>query len=274
MTVTVVVDNEAAESGLIAEHGLSLWIEADGMRVLFDTGQGKALLPNAHRLGIAPGGAHAVALSHGHYDHAGGLAFMTDGLEPKRLYLHPGALRSRFSRRGPGTVASIGMPEESKAVVRRIAERVVWTEEAVQLTDSIGLTGRIPRTADFDSTGGRFFLDEGCRIPDPIDDDQALWVKTGAGVVVILGCAHAGVVNTLDHVSGLLGVDRFHAVVGGLHLADAPEERLMRTAESLDRYRVERLVVGHCTGRDAAAALKARCSAEVIPLQSGTRMEF
>ncbi len=273
-TVTVLAENTAGRLDLIAEHGLSFWIETPGLRVLFDTGPGPGWARNAEALGIDPARAEAVALSHGHYDHTGGLVQALRLAPQARLYLHPGALVNRYSFK-TGQPRSIGIPDAVREAVRGLpVERVRWTPTPTLLAPGVGLTGTIPRATGYEDTGGSFYRDEAKRFPDPIDDDQALWLETSEGVVVVLGCAHAGVVNTLEAIRAHSGGQPFRAVLGGMHLETADETRLYRTVADLKRLEVQALAPCHCTGAAATARLRAEWGARGWVCAAGTRFEF
>jgi 7,8-dihydropterin-6-yl-methyl-4-(beta-D-ribofuranosyl)aminobenzene 5'-phosphate synthase len=272
--ITVLVEDRSSRGDLIAEHGLSLWVEADGLRILFDTGQSGAFLSNAHVLGVAAERPDALVLSHGHYDHTGGLPFLSGDHEPARLYLHPAAVTPRYSRRPSASPKPIGMPSASAAAINRMGRRVVWTNEPTRISDHVGVAGPIPRNTTYEDTGGPFFLDPQCSKPDRIIDDQALWIETPRGPVVVLGCAHAGVVNTLDHLAALLGATHFYAVVGGMHLLHANEERLDKTVRALKRYSVEVLAPCHCTGTAAINYLKDRLPDSFVRMAVGSELRL
>jgi len=273
LKVTILADNRARE-GLSAEDGLSLWVQADGASMLFDAGRGGALLSNAQALGVPVGEADAVVLSHGHGDHTGGLSTLALDSTRARIYLHPAALVPRYSRSECLPQRSIGMPAASVAAVQHMAERITWTTAPIQVRKGVGVTGPIPRTTRFEDVGGPFFLDADCTQPDGILDDQAVWMETTRGVVLLLGCAHAGVVNTLDYVAALLGAPHFHAVIGGMHLRNASRERLRKTAEAFADYGVTIVAPCHCTGDAAANYLKDRLPENVVSLPVGASLEF
>lgn len=255
LRITVLAENTARGADLLGEHGLALWIEADQHRILFDTGQGKVLRHNAKRLAIELEDAQIVAISHGHFDHTGGLNDVLGSGGSISVYVHPAALEAKYGRQKTPPHRSIGMPQADQRALRRHANKLARTREPAELVEGVHLTGEIPRRSDFEDTGGPFYLDPACTVPDPLLDDQALYIETWAGLVVVLGCAHAGVVNTLDYIAARTGGTPIHAVLGGMHLLRATGQRLQATVAALRRYGVERIGPAHCTGLRATARL-------------------
>lgn len=274
VTITVLVENRARGRHVLGEHGLSFHIEAGEHRVLFDTGQGRAIRNNAEVLGIDLQHLDAIVLSHGHYDHTGGLPMLPAPTAPRRIFLHPSAMEKKFIRHGDGSIHDVGLPGSARAALEENSSSLVWTREPTEVVGNVLVTGEIPRHTAYEDVGGAFFTDEGGTQPDPLPDDQALAVRTPRGVVLLLGCAHAGVVNTIDHAANLLGEGQFHAVIGGMHLLNAPRERIQATLEALDRYDVRLIGPCHCTGINATATLWLHATERCGECAAGTVLEF
>jgi len=272
VAVTVLADNRAAY-GLESEHGFALWIETAGHKILFDTGRGGAMLRNAETLGIDLGLADCIVLSHGHYDHTGNVAWALGQAQGATVYLHASALRPRYSIHEAPKL--IGMPGPSAEAVHTLAEvRRRWVCAPTALSEHIWLTGVVPRETAYEDTGGPFFLDEAGRQTDGLPDDLSLWIQTPAGLVICLGCCHAGVINTVRHITETARDRRIIALLGGMHLLHASGERLERTAEALKEYAIPHVFACHCTGEAASAYLAERLGSLVQPGYAGMKVSF
>ena len=255
IVVTTLVENSVHARGLPAEHGLAFHLQAGPRSLLFDTGQSDLLVKNARSLRVNLAAVAAIALSHGHNDHTGGLQVAREAAPQARLFLHPASLAPKFAGNPDNTGRPIGMDEANAKAIRAAPNAVVWTSQPTELLEGIFVTGGIPRRNAFEDTGGRFFLDAACTQPDPLKDDQALFFDTAEGLVVLMGCGHAGVVNTLEYIRQLTSGRPIHAVLGGLHLLNASSQRMEKTLEAFRRLDIQRLASGHCTGLAAQAQL-------------------
>ncbi len=271
VAIRVVSDNQA-EPPFLAEHGLSLWIEADDRVVLFDTGQGPALEENLRALRLDPKRVDAVVLSHGHFDHTGSLAKILrakGGRVP--VYFHPDALKERFSR-STGKTRSIGIPTEARDALNRLDPSLrIESEGPVRVVPGVWATGTIPRARPPEGADDNLFLPT--QRPDPVEDDQALLIRTARGTMVVMGCGHAGVVNTLSYAREMFPGE-LRAVVGGLHLSRAERPQWETAAAEFHRHGLEQVVTAHCTGQEAAAFLRESLGACCVSAHVGDVFTF
>lgn len=274
LRVTVLSENTAGARGVMSEHGLAFWIEADGRNILFDTGQGMVLTHNAKVLGIDLTNTDHLVLSHGHFDHTGGLLDALQSFRRAKAYLHPSALEPKFSKGADGRAQPVGSPVPRLDHISSHVEDVVLTTGPEELVDGVWVTGQIPRETEFEDTGGPFYTDEACTTADPLIDDQAMYVQTPKGIVVFLGCAHAGLVNTIEYVAELTGEADLYALLGGMHLIRASDDRIARSVEALARRNVKILGPAHCTGREAAMRLWQHFPDECVACMAGSRFAF
>lgn len=269
--ITTLSENTAAGPDLLAEWGLAVLVTADGVNVLLDTGASVSIGHNADRLGIDLEKIDKVVLSHGHYDHTGGLRqLLTRVRKEVEIIAHPDIWAAKYSRRKGQADRYIGIPFRREEL-ESLGARFTLTTEPVKITGNIMTTGEIPMTTDFETIDDNLFVREGeSWLPDCLLDDQALVIKTGAGLVVVLGCAHRGVINTLYHARKITGVKQIHAVLGGCHLIGAPEERVWLTIAALQDLGVQRLGLSHCTGLRAAAVMAQEFGGQFFFNNAGT----
>lgn len=266
LTITIVVENTAGKRGTLGEHGLAVLVEADGHRILFDTGQGLVLAQNLVALELELNPLTAIALSHGHYDHTGGLTTALDRAGATPIYVHPDALKPKYSPRG-----AIGMPAAIPPLPA-LDVPLHWTTQPTEIVPGIQLTGPIPRRHPLEDVGGDFWQNADRSQADTLDDDQALWIESPQGLVVILGCAHAGVMNTLDYIAELTGTTKIYGVLGGMHLLRATPERLEATAAKLRAYDVQLIGANHCTGVRAISFLWQQFPDKMLDCRVGTTL--
>ena len=265
-SIHVLVDTQV-EPGFMSEFGLSLFIEANGRRILFDTGSGEALLPNAARMELDLNSVTDIILSHGHYDHTGGLARL-DPPPQTPVYVGRGIAEPCWSLHDDGTKHEITMPPASRSILTKCQVHEIST--FTEIYPGMFLTGSIPRASGEDC-GGHFFSDEACTTPNLIPEEQALLLASG---VLITGCCHAGIINTVEACRKARPDIAVRTIVGGLHLQHAGEDRLERTAAYLASLDLERLVLLHCTGENAVEFLLSQLACEVRAFSVGHTMKL
>lgn len=273
--ITVLCENSVGPiSGTLGEHGFAALVEpAGGEPLLFDTGQGETLLHNAGRMNRDLRLVSSVAISHGHYDHAGGLMPLLSSCGPKEVLAHPGIFAHRFRVKDNGESLSIGI-HQGRSELEAAGASFSLSAEFRQIVPGIWLTGEIPRLTPFETGDAGLFLDRDGLMTDPTTDDQSLAIETENGLVVLLGCCHAGLINTLNHISSVTGRSDFHAIIGGMHLGFCGQEQVDRTLASLRRLGVRKLAAAHCTGFHAAARMLQDHPGIFQPAMVGYTVEF
>jgi len=248
-------ENTAGMPGLLAEWGLSILVETKDRRILVDTGASSTVPHNVRYLGVDLSSIDKIMLSHGHFDHTGGLkGVLLQAGRKIEVIAHPAVFDKKSTRFGE-TESYIGIPYERKEL-ESAGALFKMSREPVWITDSIVTTGEIPMVTEYETIEPYFVVktDSGT-VPDTFTDDQALIIKTAAGLVVILGCAHRGMINTLRHAQKITGVNEINTVIGGTHLIQASEERTLLSAAALQEMGVQRVGVSHCTGAKASLLL-------------------
>lgn len=269
--IRILVDNRV-DDGLIQEHGFSVWIEASGQRILFDTGQGTALGHNAKQLGCDLGRTDMLVLSHGHYDHSGAVSHVVRTAPSSRMFCHSNAFLPRYSIRPGEAPRLLSMPfSDGKAFLDVSDSRITWVTGPLMIGPDLGVSGPIARLHPLEDTGGPFFLDPEGRHPDPIRDDMSLWIAGEHGLIIITGCCHAGLINTVEQIRTTSGIEKVFAIIGGFHLLNASSQRLETTCAAIRSWNPEIVIPCHCTGDKAQASLVESLGSRVIPGYAGLR---
>lgn len=271
--ITVLVEDRSSIPELRAEHGIALLLEVGGEKWLFDTGQSGLVVENARNLGIDLKEIEGVILSHGHYDHTGGLESVLRETGDVTIYAHPGIFRERFGIKNTGKPRPIGIPF-ARHLLEESGARFSLAEMGREISPGIYLSGEIPRLTSFEQGDPLLVVKEEDRyIPDPFLDDQFILVDDDDGVIMITGCCHAGLINSLKEARELHPRQRIKAIVGGLHLRAADQTRLSKIIRSLEPFEPEKIIAGHCTGERAEVTLSRAFGSHFHSLTGGCIFE-
>ncbi len=277
--VTVVIDNcVPTHSGLpfLAEHGLAMLVETGKSRLLLDTGQTAAILNNLSLLGVAPDSIDAIALSHGHYDHTGGLFYLLKHAAKRTpVFAHEDAFAEHCSL-ARGQRRFIGIPYRKEQLTSLGAD---WKtiRHPQEIFPQIWISGSVPRQTDFETGDAKLVVHnaaEHCDCQDELDDDMALFIDSGKGLVVVSGCTHAGLVNMIEYGLKVTGCRQLHGWIGGTHLGPLTREQQEQTIARLQAFQPEFVAANHCTGFPMMARLQQVFGERFIPAFVGTSIQF
>lgn len=271
LQITTLIENTQDDAGCLAyEHGLSLYIEFMGKRILFDTGQSGIFLENAKKLGKELRGLDYVIVSHGHYDHSGGLMKLTEELDEKtKLYVGKGFFAPKYKRLSDGTYQYNGNPFTEEELTEQLAKKgvvsVTVDANVVYVSDKIVLFQNFQSVTPYEHHSPDFcILQEPhccggiCRLGgyemDAFTEETALGLVTSKGLVLIVGCSHVGIMNILEHVKTYCDIP-VYCVLGGTHLVAADEGRMLQTIKDLKHFGIREIAVSHCTGENGIRLL-------------------
>ncbi len=275
LRLTIVVENSASlgDTPVWAQHGLSIFLEtelgSESMKLLMDTGaSSEVMLHNADALHIDLHHLDLICLSHGHYDHTGGLMGILQRLNSKICILaHPDIFAPKLKERP--ILKFIG-PPFTRAEAEAAGAIMLEARGPVAIAPEVMTTGEVPRIEPFEKVEDFWTIKDGQYCQDKIPDDQALAINMeGKGLVVITGCAHAGIINTIKHAQKITGVEELYAVIGGFHLMGADEKRIEATAKALQQLDPAIVRPGHCTGQKAVCRLQEALGERCWPLTVG-----
>jgi len=281
LKITVLAEDSVLyESHYLGQHGVSFLLEgvkgSDVMRILVDVGQNsQALLNNMKLMNISPAIIDAVVLTHCHYDHTQGVASMLREIGRKDIHViaHRDIFRLNFITEPYPRHVGI-MPGDSREEIEKAGGSLLLTRDPVKLMSGITTTGEVKRQTDFEEVGIALKTIQNGEVVDDqmLDDISVVANVNGKGLVIVTGCSHAGIVNIARHAVELTGCDKIEGILGGLHLVDAPDDRIRRTGEELSKLNPEWICAGHCTGFKAQVELYLAFRERFSPLQTG--MQF
>ena len=274
LNITALMDDFCKnQPHLTSEHGLSYYIEYNGLRFLFDCGQSDMFLHNAHALNVNLCDLDGVILSHSHYDHARGYrSLLSSGKGSSVLYTGPGFFVPKFAlKNGQIPDLSCGFSPEFLTEYS-VSHREISGVQ--QVHPGVWLISGFPRVHNFETIPERFLLKaENDFSHDDFRDEVCMVLEVTNGLAVLVGCSHPGILNILTHVRKTLQKP-IRAVFGGTHLVEADIHRIEATITALQNMGVETLGLGHCTGDIAYAALQARPELQTCHLCTGDQISF
>ncbi|HEX3012209.1 MAG TPA: MBL fold metallo-hydrolase [Syntrophomonadaceae bacterium] len=255
IAVTILVENSTPVPGLYGEYGFAALVDVNNRKYLFDTGSADALFANADAMQVNLAEITDVIISHGHFDHTGAMPRLISLGGIKHIYAHPDIFSHRLLPLGNGKTKDIGSRFDLEQV-EKAGITMVYTEEFTELAPGINVTGMIPRLNTYEDTGGKFKVEsEGKLEDDMLNDDMAMVIKHPDGLIIISGCAHSGIINTIEYAVKMTEEKRVLAFIGGTHLITAAQQRLDDTVQALKEIKPINLILSHCTGFHAAARL-------------------
>lgn len=268
------VENKTDNPGIMAEHGLSIYIEAFGKKILFDAGASDLVVHNAEKMGVDLSDVDIAVVSHGHYDHTGGFPEFCRINEKAKIYIHKNAFRESYVLKDGQLYGDNDGIRWNKAERKTIEERIVFTDGPVRIGENICVTGSITKEQGFEPTEKFYYRDDNGNITeDDMSHEQCLVIKGGDGLYVFSGCSHTGVISALNTSKDMFPGENVAVLVAGMHLYSASEKDRQRVVGQIASEHPECVMPVHCTGIEAICDLKAKLGDACIVATAGDSYE-
>lgn len=274
MKFQFLIENKTDSDGLVAEHGLSIYIEAHGRKILFDAGASELFAGNAEKLKVDLASVEEMVISHGHYDHTGGVPAFCRINKIAPIYAHENAFFENFSldENGEKSMDSIPWTQQERAMIE---PRIVRTSGVKWLNEDIAISGTIPKIAGYEPTATFYrILEDGTVIEDSMDHEQMLIIREPEGLYVFSGCSHRGVIPAVRYAREIFGGERIAVLVAGMHLYGADENMRKKVLDQIMAEDIGLVMPVHCTGINAICDLKTALQDRCIAAVTGTKYGY
>lgn len=254
----------------MAEHGLSIYIESQGKKILFDTGASDLFLKNGENINVDISQVDEVVISHGHYDHTQGVPCFCRENKNAPIYIHKEAFHESYSINHSKTEMKPSGIRWTKSEVEEIRPRLVLTDGVTYLTDNIVISGTIPDLKD-EIIPKQFYrkIGDGEYIKDPMDHEQILVIKEEGGIYIFSGCSHKGIIPAIAYAREIFPGEPIVGLVAGMHLYNASDEMRKSVVDKVVLEDMDFVMPVHCTGIEAICDLKARLKDKCIVATAG-----
>ena len=274
LRIILLIENTSCDEDIIPEHGLSIYIEFNGQKGLYDVGQTDQLIKNSEEMFIDLDELDWIAISHGHYDHTGGLKSVLKARPNKiKVFTGESAFKPKYARRDNDIIEDIGIPF-SKDEIKEISASVSEVKGKIEISKDIFLIGPAPMIESYEGPS-RYMLvkdDNGEYINDLMNDERTLVIKTTKGIVIITGCAHRGSVNITKDAMAQFPNEKVLMVLGGFHLGKTDNDSIQKRIDAFNNLKINGIGLCHCTGAKACKMFKETLSDKCFIAPAGTEI--